>query len=374
MIIVDERQFLAQELENKGFQVFDFYDRHQVLSLASLCQMPLQKRAEILLVDTQTVLLHPELKENFITILNTFLGVVFFHEQQNQAAQQWVEAQGAFLTKIVGEYALPMPQLSWTILSNQLQFFWSILQEQKLLQQHLSQFSQELDQLLKTAESEMHKAKKVHDILLPKRSDEIKGVQFFHKYTVGDGGGGEFYDMFHLGNVVYQVLISSQSYLISSALMGILNQEKPKFATASFLQLAQAEIKTINEAKKKKSDVEVSILEIDLSQLSLRVLGWGKPELYSQNKGMLRLEPQEQFQLMKGEKIIVISPGFLFNWKEDHVKQDLATFIKSHEQLVPQDLLMELFFELRQNEAQDISHKDATVVVIEVNRHGIHKV
>jgi hypothetical protein len=374
MIIIDERQFVTQQLENKGFHVFDFYDGHQVLSVQSFCELPLQKRADILLVDTRSVLKRPEAEGALFPLLNTFLGVVFFHQHDDQESQQWVEQQSAFLTKIVGECSLPMSDLRWSILGNQLQSFWNILQDQKSLQRHLAQFSLELDQVLKTAESEMTKARKIHEVLIPKRNEEVRGIQFFHKYHVGDGGGGEFYDMFHLDNQAFQVMISSQSYLISSALMGLLNKEKASFHAGQFLELAREEIATINGAKKKKSEVTVSVLVTDLSQLTMELHGSDKLELYSQGRGRLDLSEGSHHQLSKGEKIIVLSPGFIFNWKESQTKQAPADFINSHQGQNSQELLMELFFQLRKSDNLDVSRKDATAVVMEVNRHGIHKV
>lgn len=384
MIIVDERSFLKPQLEDKGFHVFDFYDHHQVLSVKAFCELPLQRRGEILLVDTETLLKHPELQENFKTLMNTFLGVVFFHEQQNQKAISWVQDQAAFLTKIVGEYALPMPQLQWTMLSNQLQFFWDIIEQQRVLQKNLVQFSTELDQVLQTAEVEMAKAKKIHEILIPKRNDEIKGVQFFNKYAAGDGGGGEFFDLYQTPNKVYQIMISSQSYLISSAVLGLLNQHKQKdFNPQSFLKDAMEEINTVNSAKKKKSEAEVSVMELDLSQLVLKVHGWGQIEFFSMQKGKVNLglpamkggeSTPVSYQLERGEKFMVFSAGFLFNWKETHLKQDLYQFVKNHQGQGLQDLLMELFFQLRLEKTSEFLKKDATVMMMEVNRHGIHQV
>ena len=120
MVLLDERKFLGKQLEDQGFNIFDFYEGHQTYSMEALCELPLNRRADVLLVDTQTILDHPEHQEKFKVVLNTFLGVVFFHEQQNVKAQSWVQDQAAYLTKIIGEYSLPMPQLAWTMLSNQL--------------------------------------------------------------------------------------------------------------------------------------------------------------------------------------------------------------------------------------------------------------
>ncbi len=373
MIILDERNFLKRELDEKGFGLFDFFEDPQVLGPGAFAELALTRRAEVLLVDTETLLTHPEIHAAFTTVLNTFTGVIFFHEQKNLRAQEWVKDQAAFMTKIVGEYALPMPQLNWTMLSNQLQFFDTIIQEQRALQKQMTQFSQELDQVLQTAQAEMSRAKKIHELLIPRRSEEIKGVAFFNKYAAGDGGGGEFYDLVQTSTTVYQVLVSSQSYLTSSALMGLLNIHKARaFSPGAFLAEARTEIATINGAKKKKAEVDLLVLELDLGHLTVRAHGDGKAEFYNQ-KGRIDLRGAPH-QLSKGEKMIVFSPGFLFNWKEGNPNKDLFTFLSGHSRVEPLELMTELFFQIRDGKDEKFLKKDATVAIMEIHRNGIHQI
>jgi hypothetical protein len=383
IIILDERDFISKEFQNHGFGVFDFMENHKVSSMKDFCHLPLSRRAQFLLVDTETVLNYPHLWESFKSTLNTFLGAIFLHEQSNKKAHFWVEEQGMMLTKIVGEYSLPMGQLQWTMMANQLNFLWTVLEEQKSLQRHMYKLSVELDQVLQTAEAEMLRAKKVHELLIPKRNEEIKGISFLNKYAAGEGGGGEFYDLHHAGNKIYQVMISSQSYLISSALIGLLSQHKEKnFNHQEFLKEALQEIQTINSSKKKKSEVDLLVLEIDTSHLGMKIYGWGKAELYSQVNGKLAwpsLQKDEgsspfEYQLQKGEKIIVLSSGFIFNWKESDIKTDIGSFLKDHQHMDQANLVMELLFQLKNVKETKFLTKDATVVMMEVNRHGIHQI
>ncbi len=371
MIIVDERDFINKALEEKGFGVFDFYENSRVMSVEDFCKLPLNRRSDILLVDTHSLLKNPKHQENFRAIINTFTGVIFFHDHSNQEAQKWVEGEASFLTKIVGEYSLPMAQLQWTMLSNQLQFFWTLLDEQKKLQKHMMIFSQELDHVLQNAAVEMARAKKIHEVFIPRRHDEIKGVYFSNKYAAGDGGGGEFYDLLQSSGKVFQVMVSSQSYLISSSLLGLLTQHKQKdFDPFEFIKDAEAEIAIINGAKKKKSEVEVLILEMDLSKLVLKTYGTGKVEFYSQKNGLVQIS--STYQLEKGENLIVFSSGFLFNWKETH-KKDIGEFLKT-QTLNTNDILSELFFQLKMEQDTPFLKRDATVAMMEVKRHGIHQV
>lgn len=375
MIILDERNFLHKELSEKGFEVFDFFENVEIMDVKKFNQLELKRRGDFVLIDTQTLLNHPESQETFKAVMNTFIGAVFFHEQSNQKAQDWVLNQGSFLTKIIGEYALPMAQLNWTILSNQLQFFWNLIEDQKKLQKHIAAFSVELDQVIQNAEVEMNKAKKIHETLVPRRQEEVKGVVFSNKYAAGEGGGGEFYDLHQTPSKVYQILVSSQSYLISSAILGLLGQHREKdFDPAGFIKDAEQEVATINGAKKKKSEVHLTVLELDLTTLMLKTFNDTKAEFHSQMKGLVTLSKDAPYQLSRGEKVVVFSPGFLFNWKEGHPGKDIGAFLKEHNRSSSGELMSEIFFQLKEGQDTPFLKKDATVVMMEVNRHGIHKV
>ncbi len=375
MIILDERNFLQKELEEKGFKVFDFYEDLSVLSMKEFSELELKRRGEFLLIDTQTVLSHPELQETFKSVMNTFLGAVFFHEHSNEKAQNWVRDEGSFLNKIIGEYSLPMAQLNWTILSNQLQFLWNLLEDQRKLQHHMAQFSLELDQVLQEAEVEMVRAKKIHNTIVPRRNEEIKGIVFTNKYGAGEGGGGEFYDLVSTPSKVYQILFSSQSYLLSSSVMGILEHHREKgFSTEAFLKDVEDEIENINASKKKKPLIDLMLLELDLSTLVLTLATDSKAELYSQTKGKLELSKGSSIQLAKNEKVVVFSTGFLFNWNEGHPDKNLSEFLKHQGGNSTGELMSELFFQLKEGRESQFLKKDAIVVMMEVNRHGIHKV
>lgn len=375
MIIVDERNFLGKELEAHGFEVFDFYENHLVLDMKSFSALELKRRSDFLLVDTQTVLDHPEMQEAFKAVLNTFLGAVFFHDHRNEKAQEWVKSEGAFLSKIIGEYALPMSQLHWTILSNQLQFFFSLIEDQKRLQKGMVKLSLELDELLQNAQVEMQKAKRISEVFVPRRKEEIKGVTFVNKYAAGEGGGVEFYDLHQTPGKIYQILVSTDSYLMSSSLLGLLGQHRESdFSPTAFLEDAKNEIQTINEAKKKKSKVDLLLLELDLSTLELSLLTDSEAELYSQDRGKLNLARGSSCSLNKGEKVVVFSPGFLFNWRNACPEKNRDDFIKEHKARSSHELISELFIELKGASRENFLNRDATVVMMEVNRHGIHKV
>lgn len=375
MIILDERQFINKELELRGFDIFDFYENHQIMDMSSFCSIDLKRRGEFLLVDTQTVLLHPELLENFKSVLNTFVGAIFFQESTNQKAQKWIQDEGILVTKIIGEYSLPMPQLNWTILSNQMAFLWGLIEDQKNLQKQLALFSTELDEFLQTADQEMTKVKKIHEAILPRRINKIKGITFTNKYSVGEGGGSEIYDLRQTQNKVFQIFVSSESYLVSSAILGILSQQNEKdFDPSIFLSEAMNEYRVIGQAKKKKPAIDILVLELDFLSLNLRVWSDSKAELYSLIRGRLDIKKDEDCLLSRDEKVVVFSPGFIFNWNESYSGVDINSFLEDHKKVTTNELMSELFFSLKNRKEGQFLKKDSIIAVMEVNRHGFHKV
>jgi hypothetical protein len=119
MILLDERKFVETHLEAQGLQIFDFYSSPKTFDMHSFCMMDLTRRADILLVDTETVLRYPDQIEKFKALLNTYLGVIFFHESTNEKAVKWIDDQATFLNKIIAEVSVPATPLQWTMLTNQ---------------------------------------------------------------------------------------------------------------------------------------------------------------------------------------------------------------------------------------------------------------
>jgi hypothetical protein len=383
MMIVEEREFIMKAMKEHGLHLSDFFEGLEVQTVKGLSGLPLKRRSDVLLVDTKSLLSHPELMESCKSVFNTFSGVIAFHERDDEISRSWIELESGLLQKIVGRVILPVEKSDVAVLSNQLQYFWNTFQEQKQLQRHLAEFSQELNQVLQTAEWEMSKAKKIYEVLVPKRQQEIKGVNFYNKYASGAGGGAEFYDIHQEGHKVYQILVTSESYLISSSLLGLLKTHKKKdFNPHIFLKDALADIDVINSSKKKKSHVDLLMLELDLNALQLKSFGRHKAEFCSQLNGPISLETDQIYPLSRGEKFIVFSPGFLLNWKESRQKENVAGFVKNHQQLGLQELMTELFYQIRESQSHETGSekrsqflkRDATVVIMEINRHAIHSI
>jgi hypothetical protein len=375
MIILDERNYLKDQLNSEGLEFYDFFQNSTVMNLKSFISLAPTKRSDIAFIDLETLLKHKDLIEEFKIVSNTFLGLFFFFNSKNQIEIDWLKNETYTSSKVLGVYSVPLDQFHSILLFNQLQFIGRLLDEQNMLQKQLTQFSQELDEVLRTAQEEMIKAKKIHENFIPKRHEDIKGIVFSNKYLVGEGAGAEFADLVQSQNKIYQILITSQSYLVTSCVMGILSQYKEgNFNPENFINDTLSEISYINKSKNRIVDFDLCVLEIDPASLQLTFLTDSKAECYSQMSGKIPLVKNNQYQLKKTEKVIVFSSGFIFNWSNKLQKNDLVNFLKTEKTTSLNELMSEIFFHLKEGMSEIFVRKDSTVIIMEANRHGIHKI
>jgi len=374
MHIVDDQNLICRNLDQYGFELQEFSDQIENLRFDDFLHLNLKKRLDIVLINGMDLIDRIDVLENVKSILNTFHGAyVFFDKDSENNADKILEKIITF-PKILGIYTFPLKTDEWILLCNQFQFFWNLMNDQRNLQNHIVQFSHELDHLITNSQKDLHKIKKVHRAFYPKREQKLKGLNVSSKYIAGDAGGAEFFDLAEENHRVFQFLFHSESYLISSAIMGVLNSHKNgAFNVEQFLSDAWNEINTINSSKKKKSKVEILLIEFDLLNLSFKTYGNSSALAISKKENFNLIRLDEEYYLSKNEKFLILSPGFLSNWREIDLAIDPISFLNKH--LVEKDsadLMNELFFHLKSKNYQN--KKDATVVMLEVNRHGIHKI
>jgi hypothetical protein len=145
------------------------------------------------------------------------------------------------------------------------------------------------------------------------------------------------------------------------------------FNPQTFLENAFTEANVIRSSHNKKADVDLLVLEIDLPHLMMISHSNSDSCFYSPINGSFKLALGEKYQLVKGENVIVFSPGFIFNWNELYPEKNLFDELKVN-QLSTNELITELFFLLKKESDRKFLTKDATILMVEVNRHGIYKV
>ena len=134
MVIVDERNVLKVELNTLLSEPLDFFHNLQVMSFEAFTTLSLIKMNEIALVDIKTVLKYPELINHFRVVINIFLGVIYFYNEENDDEKEWIKKESATSAKTLGTFTYPLDQMKSLVLMNQVNFVLQLLEEQKSLQ------------------------------------------------------------------------------------------------------------------------------------------------------------------------------------------------------------------------------------------------
>lgn len=389
MRIIDTQNRIMPAMQEHHLDLEDFFAHMQVCTPQEFLRSPLEGRSEVLLIDVPSMV-GLQVNDQLLAMINTHpAAVLFMPGPATKDWEDWVTQLLALTDKVVSVQRLPMGKVGWALLRNQLQYFWRQGLDRQRFREQMVRFSQEMDELVRGAQLEMLKAKKIHEGVVPRRSEDLRAVQLTSKYAVGEGAGSEYFDVIRGQNYVHLVFLHTTSYLASSCLMGLLNKYKGGpmgLDPQLFLQEAAFEIRGINAHKKKPVEVQMLLLRLDQASLKCEGYAFGTFELFSQEHGFRALpqlpgfdslkmeEARFTFSLTRGEKVVVFSPGFIFNWNETRPATERGPFITTNQNLSGSELLMELFFQLKKQSSGDFLAKDATAVMMEVNRHGIQQV
>ncbi len=389
MKLIDDTGRLLEALRAQGLEFESFFDGIQTTSKRDFLATPLEGRNEVLLVDVPTLAGVP-VSDQLLSLLNTHEAVVLF--LPSPAQKDWLDWRDQLLRlsdKVVADYELPLATKSVAVLRNQLHLLWRQRVERQRFKEQMVRFSQEMDDLILAAQQEMQKAKRIHEGIVPRRMEDLKGIQLSTKYAVGESGGSEYFDVIRGAGHNFLLFVHTSSYLASSCIMGILNKYKGAVQGLDpqlFLQEVDLELKSINVNKKKQVHVELLLLKIETHSLQCTGHSFGMFELFAQDGGAYELPRLKEFslaraeearfalRLAKGEKVIVFSPGFIFNWNETVSPLTRAEFLRQHAEDAPAELLVELFYQLKKDVKSEFLAKDAVAVLMEVQRHAIEQV
>jgi hypothetical protein len=389
MRIIDSHGRIQAALSEHHFDVEDFYSSLSVWGPQEFLTAPLEARSNALLIDVGS-LASQQINDALLAMINTYPAVLLFLSEKASVEQEtWAQKLLAVSDKVTAIFHLPLKGSEVDLVRNQLLYFWRQSLERQRFREQMVRFSQEMDELVRGAHLEMLKAKKIHEGVVPRRSEDLKAVQLTSKYAVGEGAGSEYFDVIRGQGQVHLVFLHTTSYLASSCLMGLLNKYKGGplgLEPQLFLQEAAFEIRGINANKKKQVEVQMLLMRIDQATLKCEGYAFGSFELFSQEKGSVLLpqlagfdaqkieESRFNITLERGEKVVVFSPGFIFNWNEAREPRERMSFLKDNQALAGPELLMEMFFQLKKKSSGDFLAKDATAVMMEVNRHAIQQV
>lgn len=389
MLIIDAKNRILPALKSHGHDVEDFFGHFQSLDVEGFLKVKLEERKDVLLLDLESFA-GRKLEDSLLARFNTYSGlIIFLPVTPTPQASAFLDELMTISDRVFSIQRYDMPDSGWDLLKNTLLMFWRQRLEREGMRQQMMKFSQQMDELIRAAHEDMHRAKKIHEDVVPRRMEELKGATLYSKYAVGEGAGSEYFDLIRGSAHSHMVFLHTNSYLASSCLMGILNKQKEDgsgFSEEAFLQEAATELKAINAHKKRPVHVELMLMKVEHGSFHCEGFCFGTFEVLGLQQGPVHLgsvtdfKPDEKekarfgFEMQRGEKVVVFSPGFIFNWNEKQSQVTREAFWKSHPRLNGPELLMEMFFQLKRQTSGDFLAKDATSVMMEVNRHAIQQV
>lgn len=370
MIVIEGQGQIVQKFQDLGLEFYDFFDHLKVNSIQAFNKHPLQRRPEVVILDYSALLENPVEVEDFKIHLNTYAGVVVICQTEEERKKALDFAN--IVPKVLGIYGPKLDMKEAALLGNLLSYFWATTQEHRFFQQKMYQFSLEIDQLVQGAQEDMMRAQDLHEKLLPKRTQVIKGINFFSKYASGTGRGVEFFDIIQNGNKCSTVFLSTDSYLASGNLLTLLERHKTEgFKTDHFLKEAWADIATLQEGRGKPIEIDLGIVEVDLNELKMSF--HGKSILKVIMDGKL-IDVNQEFQLAKDKKITILSAGYVKNLNQLTIPFNVEKTYNQHAHLSPHELLNEMIIKVKSDQEFNKDMSDMVAVMMEVNRHVMHQV
>lgn len=282
---------------------------------------------------------------------------------------------------------LVTPHTPIDLLKSQLKIISDFCTEKEFLKSQLVVLNAELNSALTNVEKEMLKVKRIYEKTVPRRIENIKGMNFFSRYAAGEHSGGEFFDLFRVGHEALVVASATNSYLASSTLITFFTELKNKkdFSQTSlteFIKAIEEEVVHINENRSKAITFDLFIGVFDLKKQILNGHTFGGFNLLSDktdhtkigNQLAVKLSNIEsssfEIKMDRGERLLLMSPGFLKNWQEGNPKV-LFEQLLSNRKIVPTDVIDEMFFQIKRDSESSFLKYDASLIMMEIDQNAM---
>ena len=304
--------------------------------------------------------------------------------QNSDAAQVWQMRQ----------LCLDRPQIhAFVDYSRDAEFYLPVLRSALLARDgagkmtEIKEMSLKLNALVTQNLLELHRLKRLHEKLVPLRSEKLKGVSIYSKFAAGESSGGEFFDTVCFDKDVLILMASSKSYVASSAILG--HFEDLRNSKAFDDQSFEKFITSLSYELKKfqNNEVELTLITLDIHSMQVSGYNFGGGTIWKNNIALnkpneLELNPtfvekaKIDFKMSRGEQILIRSAGYAKNLESTPLEKDekWVEFLRSLENKSIYEKMSELFFKLKKDMTKDFLKTDASVIIIEVDKNAILQV
>jgi hypothetical protein len=237
----------------------------------------------------------------------------------------------------------------------------------------LDKLAGDLDKIYEFTKSELTKIKDLHDRFVKVRIDKLKGMSLTSKFMAGEKSGGEFFEILQNEHEVVFIQAGSDSYLLTSILLGEIETLKEKALTGNLTSHSEQFIKTINHhATETKGEVSYCIMSLNLRNLNANFTINGECHLFYEDE-WLSFDKPMQLKLKPKARLCLISNGAFQNWNALS-KKNIENFFKASESMPTRDLVNEFFFEVSRNKHGSFLIYDALMAVVDIEESKLYQI
>jgi hypothetical protein len=291
-----------------------------------------------------------------------------------------------FASNVVGEISIAT---SKQLVKNFIFYLEDQIKSQTILKSQLMTLNNELMETMEGISLNLERVKRTYERITPKRLESFKGMTVYSKYAAGEDMGGEFFDLFSDEGKVFIFMSSTSSYLASSSIIQFFSELKSvgviNLSTElGFIKKIKNDLQILNQEREKpvKAELLTGILDMKTMKLSGHLLG-GFEVMSSSlqrrvdvNSSLLEGSPEKSFfeiQLVRGERVLFNSPGFIHNW-DSQSPEFLIEELLSNPKIKVLNILDEIYFQLKKESENGFLTHDASSIIMEVQENVVHKV
>ncbi len=236
----------------------------------------------------------------------------------------------------------------------------------------LEKLASDLEKVYEFTKSELARVKDLHDRFVRVRTDKLKGANLFSKFMAGEKSGGEFFEIIQNGQEILFIQAGSDSYIVSSILLGEIESLKEKSSNGNLQHEAEKFQKIIeHHAAENKAELSFCIMSLNLKTLQAEFKFKGTGHLFYQGE-LLSFDEPVKLKLKPKDRLCVISQGAMKNW-EFLSKLKTEKFFTDNQEKSTKDLINEFFFEVSRNKAGNFLIYDALMAVVEIEESILYQ-
>lgn len=237
----------------------------------------------------------------------------------------------------------------------------------------MEKLASDLEKIYEHTKSELIKIKDLHDRFVKVRIDKLKGMSLTSKFMAGEKSGGEFFEILQNEQEILFIQAGSDSYILSSLLLGELETLKEKAITGSLQIHSEQFLKTINQhASENNGELTYTVMTINLKNLHASFMIKGQGHLFYDNEWISFDQPM-QVKLKPRQRLFLVSDGAFKNWTLLS-KKTIETFFKGNQEMPTRDLITEFFFEVSRNKSGNFLVYDALIAAVDVEETKLYQV